>query len=237
MKELLEIFKENKHVHKNNLSDIYKKVEEGICNSCGNCCSESVGASYAESLNIISYMKEQNIMTRNLMDSLVDYYLDIYIKRHKCPFLNKDNKCLIYEVRPLNCRIYGHWVEKDYEKNYKRLLNQSILISENLKKDYALAVSEDYLYFKIPYCKEYKGKIMAKDERNRLYNLLVKEDTNLILKNEIYMEYKDMGIVEHIISFSLNKDILFKLKTENRLSIKARNRIKDIAFLRWNSLV
>lgn len=236
MKELLEVFKKDEKNYYERLKSIYEKVESGDCAGCGLCCSESVGATYTESLNIISFIKKNNIMTRKLMDSIVDYYLDVYIKRNKCPFLDEDKKCLIYDVRPLNCRLYGHWVEKEYEANYERLLKENIEISKELEKSYDFKVPNDYLAFKIPYCKDFKGKIMKKPQRDALYDLTLKEDNTLILKNDINIEYEDMGIVEHILSYLLNKDIILNLKLKDKLNKKMRNRIKNIAWLRWSAL-
>ena len=43
---------------------------------------------------------------------------------------------MIYEVRPLNCRLFGHWKKEDYNKNlsnitqrnreYRDLINQNM---------------------------------------------------------------------------------------------------------------
>ena len=44
-----------------------------------------------------------------------------------------------------------------------------------------------------------------------------------------------MGIVEHILSYLLNKDIILNLKLKGKLNKKMRNRIKNIAWLRWSA--
>ena len=61
-------------------------------------------------------MKETQFITNYLrMDEENDYVL----KSSPCSFLGADNKCSIYEVRPLACREYPH----TDRKNMHQILN------------------------------------------------------------------------------------------------------------------
>jgi Fe-S-cluster containining protein len=39
-----------------------------------------------------------------------------------CMFLNSEDRCTIYEDRPLSCRLYGLWPEKDYEERVDKFV-------------------------------------------------------------------------------------------------------------------
>ena len=49
----------------------------------------------------------------------VDEDMDMVMNQSPCPFLQSDNKCEIYEVRPKACREYPHTEEFDFINNLK----------------------------------------------------------------------------------------------------------------------
>ena len=64
------------------------------CNNCGGCCGP-VPISQIEYKNIKEYCIEKNIVPI--------LYLD-----YTCPFRDEKNKkCMIYEVRPMLCKLMG----------------------------------------------------------------------------------------------------------------------------------
>ena len=78
------------------LSRIYGRLPAFKCREkCGECCGP-VMWSLAEEIVIRDYLKKRGLEYRK-SKSLLD----------KCPYLTKDKKCEIYEVRPLICRAYG----------------------------------------------------------------------------------------------------------------------------------
>jgi len=97
------------------LQEIYNKLPETSCEQCGTCCTVPQPAFLMEYLNIFRYLKN------NLQDQLPEilkkaaryYFLELGDINLKCPFLNEENKCAIYPVRPFNCRTFGLLPEKD----------------------------------------------------------------------------------------------------------------------------
>ena len=71
----------------------------GTCSGCGNCCANVLMLTSQE-INIIKkYIKKHNIqaVNRNTIFNFVNI----------CPFLNQENKCNIYDVRPEICKKFS----------------------------------------------------------------------------------------------------------------------------------
>ncbi|MCT4585790.1 MAG: YkgJ family cysteine cluster protein [Peptostreptococcaceae bacterium] len=220
--------KENDLVYiRKNLNKIYQNTPSGMCSGCASCCSESVEASFAEFYNIREYIKK-NKMEKEIIDKILNYYVYEYDYKHKCPFLADDKKCLIYDVRPLNCRIYGFWTKDDYEANYRRIKESNIEIFNDIKSKYNYTVNEDVFNYKIEYCNEFKPlkKYLTKDERLKYFDDLIAIDFYLYEKMYID-EFKKLGIVEHFINALFKTTKVYELKfQENGAKIKILKRLK-----------
>ena len=88
----------------------FKKMD---CLTCANCCKTTSPIFRDADIRRISKhlrMKEGQFITAYLkMDDESDYVL----QKSPCHFLGSDNKCDIYEVRPLACREYPHTDRKN----------------------------------------------------------------------------------------------------------------------------
>lgn len=78
------------------------------CLACGNCCktahpifTRTDTARIAQYLGIKTTDLEKQFLTADAEGDLVPNQLP-------CPFLNNDNTCQVYEVRPKSCRSYPH---------------------------------------------------------------------------------------------------------------------------------
>ncbi|MES2799334.1 MAG: YkgJ family cysteine cluster protein [Bacteroidota bacterium] len=91
-------------------NDFFKKND---CLTCGNCCKTTSPIFRDVDIKRISKglrMKESKFIDEFLrMDDESDYVL----KTAPCSFLGTDNKCSIYEIRPLACREYPHTDRKN----------------------------------------------------------------------------------------------------------------------------
>ncbi|MBM3186118.1 MAG: YkgJ family cysteine cluster protein [Bacteroidetes bacterium] len=83
------------------------------CLTCANCCKTTSPIFRDADIRRISKhlrMKEAQFISNYLkMDDESDYVL----QKSPCHFLGTDNKCDIYEVRPLACREYPHTDRKN----------------------------------------------------------------------------------------------------------------------------
>lgn len=77
------------------LEEIWRKIPEIECKMCGKCCGPHFWF-YAEYLVIKDYLQKRGLKER-FAKSLFDL----------CPYLDENKKCIIYEVRPTICRLFG----------------------------------------------------------------------------------------------------------------------------------
>lgn len=95
--------------HKEHVAE-FKKMD---CLTCANCCKTTSPIFRDADIRRIAKhlkIKESQLIQNNLkMDEESDYVL----QKSPCVFLGADNKCDIYEVRPLACREYPHTDRKN----------------------------------------------------------------------------------------------------------------------------
>lgn len=101
--------------------------EEIDCLSCANCC-KTTGPLYIEKdierISKFLRMKPSDFETKFLR---IDEDNDKVLQNLPCFFLNEDNTCSIYEVRPKACREYPHTDRKKiYQINNLMLKNTVI---------------------------------------------------------------------------------------------------------------
>ena len=97
-------------------SQVFNKIN---CLECANCCTsippivtKTDAARIAKSFG----MKPTEFEAQYLV---VDEDGDTVINNTPCPFLQKDNMCLIYDIRPKACRQFPHTNNLDFSKNMK----------------------------------------------------------------------------------------------------------------------
>lgn len=78
------------------------------CLSCANCCKTTPALLIKSDIERIA--KHLRISEKQFLDSYTqtDEDGDAIFKNVPCVFLNEDNTCQIYEVRPKACREYPH---------------------------------------------------------------------------------------------------------------------------------
>ena len=89
-----------------------KYVLKGKCKKCGNCCKNilfSTKDGYIKDKKIFNKMKKKHPYYRNLtvqgiVGNKKDFQNGALVFR--CKYLNNNNKCSIYFIRPLFCRDY-----------------------------------------------------------------------------------------------------------------------------------
>lgn len=91
-------------------SQLHEEVFSRIdCTRCANCCKTIQPSFAVEDIARIAAhlgMSEENFISDYLEIDREEG--DHRTKTTPCPFLNKDNRCTIYEVRPQACRGFPH---------------------------------------------------------------------------------------------------------------------------------
>ncbi|NBU90076.1 MAG: YkgJ family cysteine cluster protein [Flavobacteriia bacterium] len=112
------VFRKMKQAKPNDLDQKFHKAHEAEfkkmdCLSCANCCKTTSPIFRDADIRRISKhlrIKEGKFISDYLrMDEEQDYVL----KSSPCSFLDNDNSCSIYDVRPLACREYPHTDRKN----------------------------------------------------------------------------------------------------------------------------
>ena len=216
------------------LNDIYKSLPSGDCTGCGKCCMESVGINLVEFLNIYKYLMNKENLRKQSLSRILDYYFLEYTEKRCCPFRDENNRCLIYEVRPLNCRLFGHWKKDDYNNNLNNVTNRNIEYKEFMKNEYRFDISDEVVNFKIKYCEDFKPENDYLDKSTRLSfsDNIMSLDSRFFANEIIDIDSRDRGIVEYFIELLLNQEVAYNIKIRVSKDEKVRqrtiNRLKKI---------
>jgi Fe-S-cluster containining protein len=96
------------------------------CLECANCC-KTMTPTYTKTdvKKIATYLK---ISVKEFHDrwlTIDDENGDIINKSTPCQFLNKDNKCSVYDVRPADCSGFPHFKKKEI-LDYTHVFNDNL---------------------------------------------------------------------------------------------------------------
>ena len=97
-------------------TEVFEKAD---CLSCANCCKTT--PAIVERSDIKKIARHLGISAKGFIRKylLEDFNGEMVIQRVPCTFLNKDNTCQIYEVRPTACREYPHTAQKGFSNRAK----------------------------------------------------------------------------------------------------------------------
>ena len=224
--------KENQLFEK--LNNIYDTLPKGKCTGCGSCCMESVGINLIEFLNIFNYLQGKDELRKKSLDKIMDYYFMEFMEKKSCPFKDENNRCEIYEVRPLNCRLFGHWKKEDYNKNLKDITEKNQQYKNIMKGKYGFDISDEVVNYKIKYCEDFipESRYLSKSERLNFADNLMVLDSRLFAKGVIDIEFRDRGIVEYFIDSLLNQNISYNIKVriskEQNIAKRTIGRLKRL---------
>ena len=213
-----EIIKSINYAEKNQLfeklNNIYDTLPKGKCTGCGNCCMESVGINLIEFLNIYNYLQDKDELRKKSIGRIMDYYFMEFMEKKSCPFKDENNMCLIYEVRHLNCRLFGNWKKEDYNKNLKDITEKNQQYKNIMKGKYGFDISDEVVNYKIKYCEDFipDNEYLSKSERLGFADDLMVLDSRLFSKGVIDIEFRDRGIVEYFIDSLLHQNISYNIK-------------------------
>lgn len=216
------------------LNEVYKSLPSGNCSGCGNCCMESVGINLIEFLNILIYLDKNEEIRNECMPKIIDYYFLEYVKKNACPFKDKDNRCMIYEVRPLNCRLFGHWKKEDYNSNLENITRKNRDYKKLIKSKYGFDIKDEVVNYRINYCELFtpEKNYLDKSKRLSFSDELMVLDSKIYSKGIIDIEFRDRGIVEYFIEYLLSLEVAYNIKIkvskDEKIRMRAINRLKKI---------
>ncbi|MCC6817985.1 MAG: YkgJ family cysteine cluster protein [Bacteroidia bacterium] len=110
------------------LPDLHEEAFSKInCLDCANCCKNHSPTFKTTDIKRISKylgLKESQFMDQYLS---LDEDNDMVLKRTPCVFLNSDNSCKIYDVRPSDCARYPYTDEDVFVKRKQLTMANSMV--------------------------------------------------------------------------------------------------------------
>lgn len=104
-----------------NLDKMMQELHEEVfaktnCLDCANCCKTTGPLFTQQDIKRIS--KLFNLKTSVFIEKYlrIDEDKDYVLQSLPCPFLNDDNTCFIYDVRPKACREFPHTDRKNFHQ-------------------------------------------------------------------------------------------------------------------------
>jgi len=112
------------------------------CLACANCCKTISPVFKERDITRLSahFKLRPAIFTEKYL--FLDEDGDYVLKSTPCPFLETDNKCSIYEIRPAACRSYPHTATLKFTKSTELFIKNSAVcpaayeITQALRKKY-----------------------------------------------------------------------------------------------------
>lgn len=114
-----------------NLDNVFQQAhdeafEKVDCLKCANCCKTTSPIFRQADIVKIAKKFKMSIKEFEFQYLKKDSDGDFVLQSTPCTFLNADNSCFIYDIRPLACREYPH-------TNQKRVVQILNLTRENIK--------------------------------------------------------------------------------------------------------
>ncbi len=178
------------------LDKVYSRVPGGTCSGSTNCCSESVNTFYSEYLNMVQLLKSKGKL-EEFSQRALNYYLTELVVPMKCPMLQDNGLCVLYEARPLPCRVFGHLDSEEYEDNYDAVLEENLAAAADLKEEFGIIVPESVSHQKVEYCTAFKSeKSFTVDDRDDLVDELFMVDSRFLSEGLLDPENFSLSLVQ-----------------------------------------
>lgn len=161
------------------LNSVYKEIPNGTCKGCANCCTESVNLTNVEFANVIinGLLQLTEVNYNATVNRIFKFYLSELGTTNYCPFLGDDKRCLIYNARPLPCRLFGTPDRATYDANIKQIKIQNLKYAKSLAVNEGVLLDLDRVNRTIPFCESYQPDATLDAEAiQMLYDRLINLD-------------------------------------------------------------
>lgn len=216
------------------IDEVYKQIPSGKCDGCGACCNESVRTHYVEFLNIYRYMKKNNLITDEVKKSVMTYYFTEFVQPRECPF-RKEGICIIYEVRPLVCRLFGYASKEYHEAGLEKVHHANEEAAEFLMDEYGIEVPEEVIYKTIPYCEKFvPEKEIDEVDRVELSTRLLMMDSEFFKTGVLEDYHLEYGLVQWFVDLWIDVETADDLRIEISKELNKDNTSKTLNDLKNN---
>ncbi|MDO7787025.1 YkgJ family cysteine cluster protein [Desulforamulus aquiferis] len=160
----------------NQLQSIYNNLPETTCEGCATCCKwGSPPAFFIEYLNMYKYLRDNmKDKYKEILEKSTEYfYLELVDASQACPFLNEENKCSVYSVRPFTCRSFGLLSQQDFEIGDRSLRS----LAEKYWEEYNIKISDELVNSELAWCGKVASSQGAHIEKSILAGLAAQIST------------------------------------------------------------
>lgn len=190
------------------LYNYYEMISSGECSGCGKCCFESVQTNFIEFINIINSLKKHPQKLEKILHDVENYYMHDLFKNNSCPMLDDNNKCKIYEARPLVCRLFGHYSKENHEENYLETLETNKMIHSYYLDSHEIDIPNERLHKKVQHCSDYINEDKTPLEViNNIKEGILMIDSKYFAECFIDENSYNMGLVEWFVYLFLDEEL------------------------------
>lgn len=93
-----------KAIHGADFNHVVDNSNCGHCSCCGECCSDIIPLTVDEINRLKRFVKKNHYKANTKIRVPMTATYDM-----TCPFLNADNKCDVYAIRPEVCKLFRCW--------------------------------------------------------------------------------------------------------------------------------
>ncbi len=184
------------------LESIYRDLPKGDCPGCARCCYDAVPASLVEFMQIRKYLVQYDLLDEKLFERVYHFILTELDQINACPFLI-DNRCMVYPVRPLTCRLFGF--QSRTEQNQRRVqLKKSHKKSQRyFRKVYGYEVSDAVINHVIEFCEDFVvGEKWSRQKSGQCYDELMRLDSHYFIEKSVPESWFNKTLVDWILMLS-----------------------------------
>ncbi|ACV62148.1 protein of unknown function UPF0153 [Desulfofarcimen acetoxidans DSM 771] len=178
------------------LEEVYNEIPSLKCGRCGQCCADNPRISLLEYINIYKYVRDSlKFHWAEIVDKCItNYFLDLVEPSLNCPFLGEDNQCMIYQIRPFNCRVFGHKSKEEFEMDFTKGIFEQV---KNYWRQHGIIIPDEVMKFKPYYCEEVQplqGKKLGLKNITSIMNKLIAVERRMfsleiIMDNDNYIPF------------------------------------------------
>jgi len=217
------------------LKKVYEQVPETECQRCASCCTVPQPAYIVEYLNMFRYVnKNMPEKWPEILAAAVRYYfLELVDINQRCPFLNEQNDCIVYEVRPFTCRIFGLMGK---QKSNEQALNNMRRLAENYRNEHGIVLPKEIIEYQMPECDQVRVKDGQNKKPAELINLLSTDigqlETLFVPMDVVESQYTFVPYVNHLVlsvvseGARIRRPKIMKEFLENRTSELLQNYVE-----------
>ena len=163
---------------------------------------------FVEWLQISAFLQRAELWAQALSRA-EDYARFELARPMKCPMLEPDGRCMIYDVRPLTCRVFGHLKARDYARNLKAVQKANRRSAEEIHRHYGIRLPAAVVERSIPFCEAFISEApMSAEDRDALFDDLFSIDSRFLVTGLLTPDQIQLGLVEWFAMVRLDSESL-----------------------------